>query len=103
MNDMLERQQGIEVYEGFLLSQTKLTINQVEAAEIHSTLQSHLLAITQLQDTYISYRSAYGNLVLEMERRKQFREALEGIIKGMNGQLHAMRDGKKTSQIQSDF
>lgn len=75
MTDLVEQQQLVEV----------------EATTIHSTLQGHLLSLSELYDTFLKYRAAYGHLVLEMDRRRMYRDAVETIINGMNEQLHAMR------------
>ena len=57
------------------------------------TLQSHLVALSTVEETYAHYRSAYGKLVLEMDRRQKYRETVDGIIHGMNEQLAALRQG----------
>jgi len=75
MTDLVDQQQSVEI----------------EATTIHSTLQSHLISLSGLSDTYINYRAAYGHLVLEMDRRRKYREAIEATIQGMNEQLQAMR------------
>jgi len=67
---------------------------QIEAATVHITLQSHLTSLSGLHATYINYRAAYGHLVQEMDRRRKYREAVDIIIRGMNEQLQALRQGK---------
>ncbi|CCA68796.1 hypothetical protein PIIN_02658 [Serendipita indica DSM 11827] len=64
---------------------------EAQASELHATLESHLAALGTVEETYTHYRSAYGNLVFEMDRRQKYRETVDRIIHGMNEQLAALR------------
>lgn len=67
--------------------------SQVEVGTLHRTLADHLTGIFELQSMYASYRTAYGKLVLEMDRRRQHREKTDAIVRGMTAQLQALREG----------
>lgn len=69
-------------------------ICQVEVGTLHRTLTDHLTCISELQSTYTSYRAAYGKLVLEIDRRRQYRESADAIVRGMTAQLQALREGQ---------
>ena len=47
-----------------------------------------------LHDRYIAYQTAFSKLILELARRRQYREAAENIVRGMMGQLELMTEGK---------
>lgn len=56
-------------------------------------LQNHLLTIEHLRDRFVSYQTAFNKLILELARRRQYREAAENIVRGMVSQLAAMSEG----------
>lgn len=56
-------------------------------------LEERLVTIAHLQQQYTAYQLAYNKLLLEMGRRRQYREAAENIVKGMINQLNAMTEG----------
>jgi autophagy-related protein 17 len=93
MGRLIEQYQVVEVY---LLSLRRILLNnsKVEVATLNSTLQSHLVALSGLYETYVNYRASYGNLVQEMDRRRRYRDTVNAIIGGMNEQLKALREGK---------
>jgi len=43
----------------------------------------------------VSYRMAFNKLILEIARRRQYREAAENIVKGMTRQLDSMTLGRR--------
>ncbi|KAH8118232.1 autophagy-related protein 17 [Phellopilus nigrolimitatus] len=73
MADMLDQQQAVEAeYEMHLAS-----------------IQQHLTTLEHLYITYISYETSYNSLLLELERRRRYRDATEDLVYGMVRQLDA--------------
>ena len=103
MGNMLEHQRNVEVcgltYSSVYILQSR--ISQVEVGTLHRTLTDHLTGIFELQSTYTHYRTAYGKLVLEVDRRRQYRESADAIVRGMTAQLQALREGRPCQQISS--
>lgn len=56
------------------------------------TLHAHLSTLADLRMTYTSYQASYNNLVVEMDRRRQYRDAAEDIVKQMAQQLNLLRE-----------
>ncbi|KAI5120103.1 hypothetical protein M0805_002187 [Coniferiporia weirii] len=76
MADMLEQQQFVEAeYEMHLAS-----------------LQQYLTNLEHLYISFTSYETSYNCLLLEMERRRRYRDAAEEIVRGMTRQLDDMRN-----------
>ncbi|KAF8207617.1 autophagy-related protein 17 [Mycena galopus ATCC 62051] len=65
---------------------------EIECEEQLASLQQHLLTVEHLHQRYVSYRTAFNKLMLEIARRRQYREAAENIVRGMMSQLAAMTD-----------
>lgn len=66
----------------------------MQCEEELSGLHDHMLAVEHLHDRYIAYQTAFSKLILELARRRQYREAAENIVRGMMVQLEAMTEGK---------
>ncbi|KAG8886331.1 hypothetical protein FRB97_004866 [Tulasnella sp. 331] len=68
--------------------------NRVEHESIllHEALNAHLSSFDQLSETYHAYRQAYLRLLLEMDRRKRSRDAMEELVSDMVERLDQMRD-----------
>ncbi|KAJ7659941.1 autophagy-related protein 17 [Mycena rosella] len=64
-------------------------------------LQQHLLTVEHLHERFVSYRTAFNKLMLEIARRRQYREAAENIVRGMMSQLAAMTE--EESQVRDHF
>ncbi|KAK0216090.1 autophagy-related protein 17 [Armillaria fumosa] len=79
MTEMLETQDSIET----------------ECEEKLSELHQQLFTIENLHERFVLYRTAFGKLILEIERRRVYSEAAENIVRGMNAQLEAMTDEEK--------
>ncbi|KAI0749561.1 autophagy protein Apg17-domain-containing protein [Daedaleopsis nitida] len=79
MTEMLERQQDVE--------------NQ--SIEHLSFLHAQLRPLEELHHKYTSYQYAYSKLVLELARRRQYREAAQRIVATMTGQLDAMAEEER--------
>ncbi|KAK0189643.1 autophagy-related protein 17 [Armillaria mellea] len=79
MTEMLETQDTVEA----------------ECEEKLSELHQQLFTIENLHERFVLYRTAFGKLILEIERRRVYSEAAENIVRGMNAQLEAMTDEEK--------
>ncbi|CAK5268746.1 unnamed protein product [Mycena citricolor] len=76
MTDMLQTQESVEI----------------ECEEKLAMLDQHLLTVEHLHDRYIAYQTTFNKLLIEIARRRQYREAAEKIVAGMNSQLGAMTE-----------
>ncbi|KAF7330456.1 Kinase activator [Mycena venus] len=76
MTEMLQTQDAVEI----------------ECEEQLASLQQHLLTVEHLHQRFVSYRTAFNKLMLEIARRRQYREAAENIVRGMMSQLAAMTE-----------
>ncbi|GBE87793.1 autophagy protein Apg17-domain-containing protein [Sparassis latifolia] len=85
MTEMLERQEAVES----------------ESNEHLAQLHHHLLSIDDLQHRFASYQYSYNKLLLELERRRQYRNSAEEIVKGMMAQLDAMTEEER--QLREEF
>ncbi|KAJ7727313.1 autophagy-related protein 17 [Mycena maculata] len=72
-----------------------------ECEEQLASLQQHLLTVEHLHERFVSYRTAFNKLMLEIARRRQYREAAENIVRGMMSQLAAMTE--EESQVRDHF
>lgn len=72
---------------------------QAKCEEELSGLHNHLLTLDHLRDRYVSYQTAFNKLILELARRRQYREAAENIVHGMMVQLEAMSEGMVTFSL----
>ncbi|KAJ7034962.1 autophagy-related protein 17 [Mycena alexandri] len=72
-----------------------------ECEEQLASLQRHLLTVEHLHERFVSYQTAFNKLMLEIARRRQYREAAENIVRGMVAQLAAMTE--EESQIRDHF
>ena len=66
---------------------------QTKCDENLNGLHQHLVILEQLHDRYVSYQTAYNKLVLEMARRRQYREQVDRIVRDMTEQLEEMARG----------
>ncbi|KAJ7903658.1 autophagy protein Apg17-domain-containing protein [Mycena olivaceomarginata] len=81
-------------------------MNELEEslASINATkliLQQHLHTVEHLHQRFVSYRTAFNKLMLEIARRRQYREAAENIVRGMMSQLAAMTE--EESHVRDHF
>ncbi|KAG5645529.1 hypothetical protein DXG03_005804 [Asterophora parasitica] len=88
---------------GDIMVEMLRTQEEVEAKfeEELNGLQNHLLTIEHLHDRFVSYQTAFNKLILELARRRQYREAAENIVKGMTAQLEAMAE--EENAVRSHF
>ncbi|KAF7375009.1 Kinase activator [Mycena sanguinolenta] len=85
MTEMLQTQDAVEI----------------ECEEQLASLQQHLLTVEHLHQRFVSYQTAFNKLMLEIARRRQYREAAENIVRGMMSQLAAMTE--EESQVREHF
>ncbi|KAI6003417.1 autophagy-related protein 17 [Pisolithus marmoratus] len=76
MSDMLEKQQDIEE----------------DCEDVLEGLQQRLQVVEELHHRYVLYQSSFNKLLVEIARRRQYREAAEKIVEGMVEQLRAMTE-----------
>lgn len=57
-------------------------------------LHVSLGTIEDLHVRFTSYEYSYSKLLLELGRRKQYKEAAEKVVEGMLSQLEAMVEGE---------
>lgn len=60
-----------------------------------NSLHEQILTIRDLHERYVCYQTAFNKLIVEIARRRHYKEAAENIVKGMMSQLTAMTDGEK--------
>ncbi|KAF5392168.1 hypothetical protein D9757_001415 [Collybiopsis confluens] len=80
--------------------QTQETVES-ECEDRFTGMQRHLLTVEDLQQRYISYQTAFLKLVLEISRRRLYKEAAENIVRGMMEQLTAMTEEER--QLREHF
>ncbi|EIW57328.1 uncharacterized protein TRAVEDRAFT_169021 [Trametes versicolor FP-101664 SS1] len=85
MTDMLERQQHVEA----------------ESLDHLAHLHLQLHPIEELHHKYTSYQYAYNKLVLELARRRQYREAAQRVVANTIAELDAMVAEERV--LRSDF
>lgn len=77
MSEMLQRQESVEA----------------DADEHIANLHQHLLTLEDLHQRFLSYQTSFDKLLVEIARRRQYREAAEKIVEGMMAQLETMAEG----------
>lgn len=60
-------------------------------------LHHHLVGIDDLVNTYTLYQMSFNKVLVEVARRREYKEAAEDIVSGMMAQLQAMTDGRSSS------
>ncbi|KAG8988637.1 autophagy protein 17 [Tulasnella sp. 427] len=65
---------------------------QTQSYELSDTLNAHLGSFDMLAQTYVDYQMAYRRLLLEMDRRRRSREAMEELVHEMLDKLEQMRE-----------
>ncbi|KAH9838401.1 autophagy protein Apg17-domain-containing protein [Rhodofomes roseus] len=85
MTDMLEQQEAVEN----------------ESTEHLNLLHDHLVTIEDLHHRYTSYEYAYNMLLLELARRRRYREDAERLVKSMISQLDTMAE--EELQLREEF
>ncbi|KDQ17770.1 hypothetical protein BOTBODRAFT_29923 [Botryobasidium botryosum FD-172 SS1] len=63
-----------------------------DAISILTTLREHLVRLEELEGTYTGYQRAYNKLILEMDRRRAYRDTVDALVQSMAMQLQNLRD-----------
>ncbi|KAI0303808.1 autophagy protein Apg17-domain-containing protein [Multifurca ochricompacta] len=79
MDDMLRRQDEIEA----------------DCSNRLDRLYQNLVVIEDLIQQFNAYRLSYSKLLVEIARRRQYKEAAENIVRGMVAQLEAMSEEER--------
>ncbi|KAG2133664.1 autophagy-related protein 17 [Suillus bovinus] len=85
MSDMLQKQQDVE--------------NKCQ--ELLDGLQERLLIVEDLHHRFIQYQTSFKKLLIEIGRRRQYKEAVEKVVEGMIMELRAMTEEER--QVREDF
>ncbi|KAH7912803.1 autophagy protein Apg17-domain-containing protein [Hygrophoropsis aurantiaca] len=85
MSEMLQKQQEIEE----------------ECQDILDGLQQRLLVVEDLHHRYVLYQSSFNKLLVEISRRRQYREEADQIVEGMMAKLQAMTEAER--KVREDF
>lgn len=93
---MLERQQHVEVRPQIPHYPDNLFLipRQAESLDHLAHLHLQLHPIEELHHKYTSYQYAYNKLVLELARRRQYREAAQRVVANTIAELDAMVAGQ---------
>ncbi|KAJ7931431.1 hypothetical protein B0H13DRAFT_1857841 [Mycena leptocephala] len=83
---------------GEIMTEMLQTQDTVENSWQAAAASSHRRASPS---AFVSYRTAFNKLMLEIARRRQYREAAENIVRGMMSQLAAMT--QEESQVREHF
>lgn len=104
MSDMLQKQQEVEVRFSFVSGSCMVSIKfsvwsvgQADCDDLLEGLQQRLLVVEDLHHRFVQYQSSFHKLLIEIARRRQYREAAEKIVEGMMSQLDALFSGKSRS------
>lgn len=66
---------------------------QNEAAETQHALETHHIALRELEETYHSYQLAYDRLIIEMDRRAKYRREVENMVAEVQTRLNVLWQG----------
>lgn len=70
---------------------------QEDCTERLEILHHQLLGIGDLANTYTLYQMSFNKVLVEVARRREYKQAAEDIVNGMMTQLQAMADGEPPS------
>ncbi|KAF8127047.1 autophagy-related protein 17 [Boletus edulis] len=85
MSDMLQKQQDVEA----------------DCENLLEVLQQRLLVVEDLHHRFVQYQSSFHKLLMEIARRRQYRESAEKVVEGMMAQLDVMFSEER--QTREDF
>jgi autophagy-related protein 17 len=85
MSDMLQKQQDVEN----------------ECQELLDGLQERLLIVEDLHHRFIQYQTSFKKLLVEIGRRRQYKEAVDKFIEGIVLELRAMTEEER--QVRENF
>ncbi|KIK12969.1 hypothetical protein PISMIDRAFT_18328 [Pisolithus microcarpus 441] len=87
MSDMLEKQEEIEG----------------DCEDVLEGLQQRLQVVEELHHRYVLYQSSFNKLLVEIARRRQYREAAEKIVDGMERQVREDFNAEHGAHIPADL
>ena len=64
----------------------------METQATYETLNEYLESLHTLRSTYETYQMSYNALVLEMDRRRRYRDGIEFVVQEMREKLARLRD-----------
>jgi len=76
-------------------------LRQNECQELLDGLQERLLIVEDLHHRFIQYQTSFKKLLVEIGRRRQYKEAVEKFIEGIVLELRAMTEGQLYSSLSS--
>lgn len=75
----------------------------METQTTYDTLNDYLESLLTLRSTYQTYQMSYNALVLEMDRRRRYRDSMESLVQEMREKLGRLRDGASVIYGHSDY
>jgi autophagy-related protein 17 len=81
-----------------LQKQTEIEADFVTRLE---DLNQHLFNLSELSNHYTMYQHSFRKLLVEVARRRHYKEAADQIVRGMNSQLEAMAEGTSHARVAS--
>ncbi|KAF8517689.1 autophagy-related protein 17 [Hysterangium stoloniferum] len=78
--------------ESMLQEQSDIEASILFRSTTYQTLNDYLESLLTLRSTYESYQLSYNALVLEMDRRRLYRDSMEGIVQEMKQKLEKLRE-----------
>ena len=64
----------------------------METQATYETLNEYLESLHTLRSTFETYQMSYNALVLEMDRRRRYRDGIEFVVQEMREKLARLRD-----------
>lgn len=74
---------------------------EAKCEEELNSLHRHLQTLNHLHERYVAYQTAFSKLIIEISRRRSYREAAENIVRGMMTQLRQMTE--EEDQVRNHF
>jgi len=59
------------------------------------TLNQHLLRLDDLRHYFVQFQHSFRKLLIEVARRRHYKEAADQIVRGMMSQLAALAEGAR--------
>ncbi|KAF8557452.1 hypothetical protein OG21DRAFT_1407161 [Imleria badia] len=85
MADMLQKQQDVEA----------------DCEDLLEALQQRLLVVEDLHHRFVQYQSSFNKLLIEIVRRRQYRESVDKIVGGMMAELDTLASDER--QVREEF
>ncbi|KZP33352.1 hypothetical protein FIBSPDRAFT_721504, partial [Athelia psychrophila] len=72
---------------------------EADADEHITTLHQRLVTLEDLHQRFVAFQMSFDKLLVEMARRRQYREAAEKIVEGMMVQLETMAEEERLVRV----